>query len=27
MSGVYYVVIKDADGTVFDKRPIMVVNK
>ena len=27
MSGVYYVVIKDADGKVFDKRPIMVVNK
>jgi hypothetical protein len=27
MSGVYYVVIRDAKGNVFDKRPIMVVNK
>jgi hypothetical protein len=27
MSGVYYVVIKDASGKVSDKRPIMVVNK
>jgi hypothetical protein len=27
MSGVYYVVIKDKNGKVYDKRPIMVVNK
>jgi hypothetical protein len=27
MSGVYYLVIKDANGAVFDKRPIMIVNK
>jgi hypothetical protein len=27
MSGVYYVIIKDAKGDVYDKRPIMVVNK
>lgn len=27
MSGVYYLVIKDAKGNVYDKRPIMIVNK
>jgi hypothetical protein len=27
MSGVYYLVIKDANGAVFGKRPIMIVNK
>lgn len=27
MSGVYYVVTKSADGKVYDKRPIMIVNK
>ncbi len=27
MSGVYYVIVKDATGTVIDRRPIMIVNK
>jgi len=27
MSGVYYLVVKDSDGMVYDKRPIMIVNK
>jgi hypothetical protein len=27
MSGVYYLVVKDANGKVYNKRPIMVVNK
>jgi len=27
MSGVYYLVVKNANGKVYDKRPIMIVNK
>jgi hypothetical protein len=27
MSGVYYLVVKDAGGNVYEKRPIMIVNK
>jgi len=27
MSGVYYLVVKDANGKVYDKRPIMIVNR
>lgn len=26
MSGVYYVMVRDADGTVLDRRPVMIVN-